>query len=268
MKENENEELGDKNNGNNKDNQENKIIEGNVVEEEEENIIIKRNLAENTEYERSIKVIVLGDSSVGKSTLINRLKSKEIMNISATLSIEYHTYITSLNNYFIRMQIWDTAGQEKFSSIVSNYYKGTEVAIFIYSIDSKLSFNNTVVWFNNLKENSAEKSLNILLGNKRDLEKEKREVTYEEGEKFATDNDFFLFREISCKGFDEKEEKEELENIMEIFDEIGKYFYNNDKLKKRTVSEDLDYKASDSMIAIGVKQRKKQTETKKTCCFN
>ena len=245
-KENENEGLKD-----------NKAGEGD--DDEEENITIIRNLDENSEYQRSIKVIVLGDSSVGKSTLINRIKQKDIHNISATLSLEYHTYIMSLHDYKIRMQIWDTAGQEKFNSIVSNYYKGTEVAIFVYSIESEQTFKNVVMWYKNLKENSSEKSLDILIGNKKDLEKENRKVTNEQGEKFAVDNNFFLFREISCKSND----KEEFVNIIEIFDEIGKYFYKYDK-SRSIPSEDLDYKASESMIAIGEKQRK--NPEKKGCC--
>ena len=85
------------------------------------------------------EAIFLGDSSVGKSSLINRLLNNEFKELPATLEIEYHTYIISLNEYRIRMQIWNTAWQEKFNSIVSNYYKGTEVGIFLYSIDNQKS---------------------------------------------------------------------------------------------------------------------------------
>ena len=101
--------------------------------------------------------------------------------------------------------------------------------------------------------------MDILIGNKKDLEKENRKITNEQGEKFAVDNNFFLFREISCKSND----KEEFVNIIEIFDEIGKYFYKYDK-SRSIPSEDLDYKASESMIAIGEKQRK--NPEKKGCC--
>ena len=262
------EEQENKNNGKIiKDNQENKITENNqnnqnnIDEEPKQNITIKRNLAEMAEYDRSIKVIILGDSSVGKSSLLNRLQNKDFHEMSATLSIEYHSYILSVNTYTIRMQIWDTAGQEKFNSIVSNYYKGTEVGILVYSIDRQDSFINIQNWYNNLKENNSENTVNILIGNKKDLDSEKREVSYEQGNNFAKENNFLFFREISCKSGEE----EELENIMNIFDEIGKYFYNFYKSRRnQSSSVDMNYVASDSMIAIGVKQRKKKNNGK--CC--
>ena len=107
---------------------------------DEEKLNIERNLVESELYDSSIKVIILGDSYVGKSSLINRLINNKFVELSSTLSIEYHTYIISINDYKIRMQLWDTAGQEKYNSIISNYYKGTDVAIFVYSIDKQETF--------------------------------------------------------------------------------------------------------------------------------
>ena len=243
----------------------NKILGNNINEEPKENITIKRNLPELEEYEKSIKVIVLGDSSVGKSSLINRIIKNDFKKLPATLAIENHTYITSLNEYTLRMQIWDTAGQEKFNSIVSNYYKGTEVGIFIYSIDLEESFINVQTWFKNLKENnSGENSQYILLGNKKDLEEEKRVISYEQGKKFAEENNFLLFKEISCKS----NEKEDIENIMKVFDEIGKYFYDFYKSRRNASSSaDMNYVATSSMIALGEKERNKQkNRPKKNCC--
>ena len=243
----------------------NKILENNINEEQKENIEIKRNLPELEEYEKSIKVIVLGDSSVGKSSLINRLLKNEFQSLPATLAIENHTYIISLNEFTIRMQIWDTAGQEKFDSIVSNYYKGTEVGIFIYSIDQAESFRNVQTWFKKMKENNTgENSKYILLGNKKDLEGEKRAISYEKGKHFADENNFMLFKEISCKSDDE----EEIENIMDIFDEIGKYFYDFYKSRRNASSSaDMNYVATSSMIALGDRERNKQkNKPKKNCC--
>lgn len=165
------------------------------------------------------------------------------------------------------MQIWDTAGQEKFNSIVSNYYKGTDVGIFLYSVEKANSFNNVKIWFESLKESIGQNSLNILLGNKSDIEEKKKEVSFEQGENFATENNFYLFREISCKINSE----EEVENIMEVFDEIGKYFYDYYRSRiNATSSGDFNYVATDSMLAIGEKERNKQikqnNKKKKKCC--
>ena len=232
---------------------------------DEEKLNIERNLVESELYDSSIKVIILGDSYVGKSSLINRLINNKFVELSSTLSIEYHTYIISINDYKIRMQLWDTAGQEKYNSIISNYYKGTDVAIFIYSIDKQETFENIQMWFKHLKENN-EDSLNILIGNKLDMEKEgARVVSYENAENFARDNNFFLIREISCKS----KEAYEIEDIYEVFDEIGKYFYEKSKDRNNN-ADSISYKVSDSMRTLGEKHRiKKENEKNKKkvgCC--
>ena len=226
---------------------------------DEEKLNIERNLVESELYDSSIKVIILGDSYVGKSSLINRLINNKFVELSSTLSIEYHTYIISINDYKIRMQLWDTAGQEKYNSIISNYYKGTDVAIFVYSIDKQETFENIQMWFKHLKENN-EDSLNILIGNKLDMEKEgARVVSYENAENFARDNNFFLIREISCKS----KEAYEIEDIYEVFDEIGKYFYEKSKDRNNN-ADSISYKVSDSMRTLGEKHRiKKENEKNK-----
>ena len=233
---------------------------------DEENLNIKRNLPESNTYDRSIKVIILGDSYVGKSSIINRLINNKFTDLPNTLSIEYHTYITSVNDFILRMQLWDTAGQEKFNSLISNYYKGTEVAIFVYSIDKEDSFKNVQRWFNNLKDNT-EKSENILLGNKKDIideDESQRKVDTEIAEKFANDNKFLVFQEISCKNKDELE----VENIYEVFDEIAKHYYNL-RLEKKDKSISVNYVVSDSMMTLGKKHRNNQDDAnnkKKKCC--
>ena len=233
---------------------------------DEENLNIKRNLPESDTYDRSIKVIILGDSYVGKSSIINRLINNKFTDLPNTLSIEYHTYIISVNDFILRMQLWDTAGQEKFNSLISNYYKGTEVAIFVYSIDKEDSFKNVQRWFNNLKDNT-EKSENILLGNKKDIideDESQRKVDTEIAEKFANDNKFLVFQEISCKNKDELE----VENIYEVFDEIAKHYYNL-WLEKKDKSISVNYVVSDSMMTLGKKHRNDQDDAnnkKKKCC--
>ena len=238
---------------------EKKIEEEEKKENNEERIIIKRNITECDEYDRSIKIIILGDSNVGKTSLIQRLINKEFVNPSATLGIEYHTYIISLNEFKIRMQIWDTAGQEKFNSLVKSYYQNAEVGIFIYSIDKEDSFNDIKTWYKNFKENSTQNSFNILIGNKKDLEEEKREVSFEKGENFAKQSEFKFFKEITCK-LDNKSN-----DIIDIFDEIGKNFYELYK-NNRTISNSIDngYIASKSIVELGERQRKNK-EGKKCC---
>ena len=121
------------------------------------------------------------------------------------------------------------------------------------------------MWFKHLKENN-DNSLNILIGNKLDTEKEGgRVVSYENAENFARDNNFFLFREVSCKS----KETYEIEDIFEIFDEIGKYFYEKSK-EKNNNADSISYKVSDSMRTLGEKHKiKKANEKNKKkvgCC--
>ena len=182
-------------------------------------------LPENiTEYDKSVKVILLGDSNVGKTSILNCLEQRDILQ-QKTISLEYFNYNIKINSYIIRMQIWDTVGQEKFNSITKNYYKTTDVVIFIYAINDLKSFNNIEHWFNelndkgNINEENIEKNMiKILVGNKKDLIKE-RTVTYEMGEKLKKEKNFNLFKEISCH-YDNKSEA--------ILDESGSEIMKND----------------------------------------
>ena len=99
------------------------------------------------DYDKSIKVILLGDSNVGKSSIIERMK-KDAFNINqrTTISLEHHNLIIKIDSYILRIQIWDTAGQEKFNSITSTYFKSTDVVIFVYSINNRNSFER-IIWY-------------------------------------------------------------------------------------------------------------------------
>ena len=152
-------------------------------------------------YDKSLKVILLGDPMVGKSSIIQRIcKGVFADNISPTISIEYHNYSIKINNeYTVRLKIWDTAGQEKFNSIVKNYYQSTDFGIYIYSIDDLQSFERIKDFLYEAQENNQKNDnnlvKNILLGNKKDLESN-RKISYFQGEKFANENKFLIFKEI------------------------------------------------------------------------
>ena len=253
------------------DSQENEEVE---EKEEEEKYEIERNLKFESPYDTSLKVILLGDSMVGKSCLINRL-CRGIFDetLGPTITIEYFNYLVKINNYIIRMQIWDTAGQEKFNAIIKNYYQNTDIGIYIYSIDNLKSFERIKDWMNYSRENNPKAETNevknILLGNKKDLGDEKRKVSYSDAENFATNNKFLVFREISCKDDNE----EEINNILEVFDEIAKNYYDDFKKRRSSTldSESLTYVASKSMmdmmeISHKKNNKKEKKKTKKNCC--
>ena len=215
--------------------------------------IIKLNENEKL-YDKSIKVILLGDTNVGKTSVIKRLKDNTFnYNQQPTLTLEHYNLIIKINSFILRMQIWDTAGQEKFDSITSTYYKSTDVAIFVYSINKKESFERIPGWVQELEnKNTTEKKgdeeesimIKILIGNKLDLDSD-REIKYEEGEKFSKENKFSLFTEISCKEDADKENNNKIEKIIET---IGKEFYKLNDQRERLNSSSYNYEASKSLL--------------------
>ena len=225
-------------------------------------IKIERNLKNDKIYDKSIKIILLGDSSVGKTSIIRRLCKGDFEdNLLATLSIECYNYIIKINDFIIRMQLWDTVGQELYNSIISNYYRSTDVAIFVYSVDNKKSFENIQKWFDQMVEKNTKVENNnlkcVLLGNKTDLE---REISFEQGEKYANENNFLMFKEISCK----KNSHEDVDNIIEIFDVIGNtYYIEKIKNKNNTMDITMSYAASDSIIELGDEEREEKKEKEK-----
>ena len=118
--------------------------------------------------------------------------------------------MTLKNNKNIKLQIWDTAGQDRFRALTKNYYKGANGIILIYDISTTQTFENVKVWINQIKEEANANVIIYLVGNKIDLPKDKRTVSEEEGQKLA-DEYKFLFKEASAK---------EGTNVNEIFQEL------------------------------------------------
>ena len=171
-------------------------------DDNEEEIKIERLKGDIKEYDRSIKVMLIGDANVGKTSIISRLVNNNFNDkYIPSVALEYNNYSIKINNFIVRMQIWDTAGKEKTNSIISNYYRSAEVAIFVYSINSLESYNSIQEKFkelisdNNEENNNAKK---VLLGNKLDLESE-RKVDVNIVNNFAKENGFEVCAEISCK---------------------------------------------------------------------
>ena len=214
-------------------------------------------LSENTtDYERSIKVILLGDSNVGKSSIIDRLKDDTFnINQRSTITLEHHNIVIKINNYTLRMQFWDTAGQEKFDSIVASYYKSAEVIILVYATNLRNSFERISEWDKKVIENgSEEEPIKILIGNKKDLEQE-RKVTFEEGENLAKQLGCIKFLEISCMN---KENEENNKNIESIINIIGKKYYDIFGIKSdRLNSSVYNYVATDSILIADSRSRKR-----------
>ena len=114
-----------------------------------------------------------------------------------TIGVEFGAKTIELNNKNIKIQIWDTAGQEAFQAITRTYYKGAAGALLVYDITRRDTFTHVTKWLEEVKSNSSKSICIILIGNKKDLE-DKRQVTYEEGENFAKEHGL-MFLETSAK---------------------------------------------------------------------
>ena len=215
------------------------------------------------EFDYLLKFIVIGDSSVGKSNILSKFKDDKFDEKSQpSIGVQFIAKNIIIDNTTFRLQIWDTAGQECFRSMTKIYYKNSSCAFIVYDITEKESFNNIDLWMNECKKVAPETILFVLIGNKCDL-KDNREISYDDGLKFAKKNNM-LFFETSAKNGD---------NIENIFKKSVEYIHNNIKdgkydltddacgvkickTEKNINIDDLDYEST---------QAKKPT-TKKKCC--
>ena len=145
-----------------------------------------------------LKFIVIGDSSVGKSNILLRYTQNEFnQEYQSTIGVEFGAKNIKINNKIYRIQIWDTAGQENFRSITRAYYKNSVCALVVYDITKRESFENVQSWIQDCRNQSPKTIIMILVGNKNDLENE-RDVSFDEGEQFAKNNNM-MFYETSAK---------------------------------------------------------------------
>ena len=158
---------------------------------------------------------------VGKSSLMSQYIKKEFPESPLpTIAIEFATKIIKIKEGgYVKAQIWDTAGQEKYKSITSHHYRKAVGALLVYDVTRKLTFENCIKWYNELKINTEKECVICIVGNKCDLIEEnpkRREVSTEEGREFARKNKT-LFFEISAKNNN---------NVVECFEELLQQIYN------------------------------------------
>ena len=154
---------------------------------------------ENINIDLSFKIIVIGNSAVGKSSLVDRAtKNRFLEDYNTTIGFDYCSFYIKYDYKIIKLQIWDTCGQEIYQSLITNFYRNSSLAIMVYAINNRKSFDNLDSWLKELKKESNPDAKTILIGNKVDLEKE-RVVSYEEAEKYAKDYHFSNFFETSAK---------------------------------------------------------------------
>ena len=158
------------------------------------------------------KVLLLGDSSVGKTCFLLRYCDKSFQDVHlSTIGLDYRLKTMTLkNNKTIKLQIWDTAGQDRFRAITKNYYKGANGIILIYDVTSLQTYENVKNWINQIKDEANPNVIIYLVGNKIDIPEAQRAVKTDDGQKMADELEL-PFSEASAK---------DGTNINEIFQEL------------------------------------------------
>jgi Ras-related protein Rab-11A len=150
------------------------------------------------EYDIIFKVVIIGDSSVGKTGILSRYLTGEFSDqVKATVGVEFGTKKLTVKDHKTKIQIWDTAGQEKYRSITNAYYKGAKGSLIVYDISKRSTFDNVDRWVKEVKIMGESDMFLILIGNKSDL-KDQREVSVDDGLQKAA-NLGIAFMETSAK---------------------------------------------------------------------
>uniref|UniRef100_A0A7S1TZX5 Ras-related protein Rab-11A n=1 Tax=Phaeomonas parva TaxID=124430 RepID=A0A7S1TZX5_9STRA len=140
-------------------------------------------------YDYLFKVVLIGDSGVGKSNLLTRFTRNEFnLESKSTIGVEFATKTIKIDAKWIKAQIWDTAGQERYRAITSAYYRGAVGALLVYDISKHPTFENVERWLRELREHAESNIVVMLVGNKSDLG-HLRAVSTEEAMEFAERND-------------------------------------------------------------------------------
>ena len=200
-------------------------------------------------YDFIFKVLLLGNSDVGKSSLLLRYVDS-VWNDAfvPTIGVDFKVKTLTINEKKVKMQIWDTAGQERFRTVVSTYFRGAHGILLLYDVTNRDSFKNLESWLIEIEKNAKEKVLKILIGNKCDLTDD-REIQSDEGKAFALRNGM-EFMETSAKMNT---------NVTEAFETLGKLmieFNSKSNTATQKKNENKNLKASSGM----------NLKTKKTCC--
>lgn len=148
-------------------------------------------------YQYVFKYIIIGDTGVGKSCLLLQFTDKRFRtDHDLTIGVEYGARLISVDDTKVKLQIWDTAGQESFRSITRSYYRGAAGTLLVYDITRRETFDHLVRWLQEVRQNANPCMTIMLIGNKSDLER--REVSVEEGAEFAKKHGL-IFLETSAK---------------------------------------------------------------------
>ena len=197
-----------------------------------------------TDYDYLLKILIIGNSGVGKSCLLVRFADDIYQeNYIATIGVDFKIKTLDVDEKNVKLQIWDTAGQDRFRNITASYYRGAAGIAIVYDITDPDSFNNINSWLIEVEKNASKSVYKILIGNKCDLE-EKRKVTVEQGKEFADTNGMKFF-ETSAKN---------AHNVEDSFVTMTKEIIKINVDKEKSVKN----KEGDTKVKLDLKNNKGQ----------
>jgi len=210
------------------------------------------------DYDYLFKIVLIGDSGVGKSNILTRFTKNEFnLESKTTIGVEFATKTMSTEGRIIKAQIWDTAGQERYRAITSAYYRGAVGALLVYDITKYQTFANVEKWFEELKNNAESHIVVMLVGNKSDL-KPLRAVSQEEAMAFAEKRGIAF---IETSALDSS-------NVETAFHKVITEIYQ--QLNKRQAAAGSDAgaakKLGDGDVIRIEKEKKDETKKRNSCC--
>ena len=196
------------------------------------------------------KFLIIGDSSVGKTSLTYRMvRGTFDENIDTTIGVEFFNHDVEIDNHKVKLQIWDTAGQEKYQAINKAYYRDAVGVFLVFSIDSHESFEHINNWITTVRQYCHPKAKFIVVGNKCDLTK-KRNVTTEEATKFAEINGIPYIETSACTGA----------NVSESFMTVARQVY------KGVITNEIQLTNPKGSVIFDDATDEDEAKKKKGCC--
>jgi len=220
-----------------------------------------------------LKLIVIGNQGTGKSCILNRFVNESFDdNYQATIGLDFQSKNITIQDQDVRLILYDTAGQEKFRSLIPMYIREAQIILLIYDISDRDSFDSIPKWLQEVLDVKNSDVVFALIGNKIDLEN-KRVVTLEEGKKLAEEKNF-IFQEISAKTGKNFERLFEGQLFEAIYTQFTKEFDKREKMMNNVNEDqatydthDHAYNTNDNKVKLETNLTKEQkVKKKKKCC--
>ncbi|MFS7895951.1 putative small GTP-binding protein [Helianthus anomalus] len=208
------------------------------------------------DYDYLYKVVLIGDSGVGKSNLLSRFSTNKFsLDFKSTIGVDYATRRIQLGGQIIKGQIWDSAGQERYRAMTSPYSRGALGALIVYDITRKVTFENVERWLRELRDHTDQTIVVMLAGNKADLA-HLRAVPTDEAKAFAEREHMFFMETSALKAI----------NVEKAFTQLLSRIYQGKSPKALGVATDPEVVPKGQMINIGSKDNQVSTGKKVACC--